>query len=52
MAPGSKTSLLIAATDGDRLAEALSSRGIAWAEIGVIGEGKPGAVVVTGLLAG
>ena len=44
--------LLIAATDGDRLAEALSVRGIAWAEIGVIGEGEPGAVVVTGRLAG
>jgi selenide,water dikinase len=44
--------LLIAATDGDRLAEALSARGIAWAEIGVIGEGEPGAVAVTGRLAG
>jgi selenide,water dikinase len=44
--------LLIAATDGDRVAEALSSRGIAWAEIGVTEAGEPGAIAVAGRLAG
>jgi selenide,water dikinase len=44
--------LLIAATDGDRLAAALSSSGIAWAEIGVTRDGEPGAIAVAGRLAG
>ena len=44
--------LLIAATDGDRLAAGLSSSGIAWADIGVTVEGEPGAIAVHGRLAG
>jgi len=43
--------LLIAATDGDRLLEALTGRGIAAAEIGVTEEGTAGAIRVTGGLA-
>lgn len=40
--------LLVAATDGDRLAAALSERGIAWAEIGVTVAARPGDISVSG----
>jgi selenide,water dikinase len=41
--------LLIAASDGDRLAEALSARGIPWREIGVTtDEGPPGRISMRG----
>ena len=42
--------LLIAATDGDRLAEAFGRRGVAFAEIGVVGAGEPGRIAVSGRL--
>jgi selenide,water dikinase len=44
--------LLIAATDHERLGDELSGRGLAWADIGVTVEGRPGAIAVTGRLTG
>jgi selenide, water dikinase len=40
--------LLIAAREADRLASALTDRGIAWREIGVTTPGRPGRIEVTG----
>ena len=42
--------LLIAATDHEWMAEELTGRGMAWADIGVTVEGRPGTVAVTGRL--
>ncbi|MEX2275322.1 MAG: selenide, water dikinase SelD [Actinomycetota bacterium] len=44
--------LLIATTDGERLADALGARGIAGAEIGVTREGHPGSIAVVGRVRG
>ncbi|MEX0754850.1 MAG: selenide, water dikinase SelD [Actinomycetota bacterium] len=44
--------LLIATTDPVRLREALRSRGIAAAEVGVTREGAPGSITVTGRIPG
>ena len=43
--------LLIAATAGDRLAEELRTRGVPFAEMGLLEGGEPGAIRVTGRLA-
>jgi selenide,water dikinase len=40
--------LLIAARDGNRMAEALSARGIPWREVGVTEDGPAGHIAVTG----
>jgi selenide,water dikinase len=42
--------LLIAARDGDALADALSAAGISWSQIGVTTEGAAGTIAVTGRL--
>ncbi|MGA9160919.1 MAG: selenide, water dikinase SelD, partial [Actinomycetota bacterium] len=44
--------LLIAATDHEWAAQELTGRGLAWADIGVTVEGRPGTIAVTGRLAG
>ncbi len=44
--------LLIAATDGERLAEALRTHRVGWAEVGVISEGRPGRIEITGRVRG
>jgi selenide, water dikinase len=43
--------LLIAALDHEWMAEELTRRGIAWADIGVTAAGRPGTIAVTGRLA-
>jgi selenide,water dikinase len=43
--------LLIAATDGDEVAEELGRRGVPFAEIGRVDEGPPGSVAIHGRLA-
>jgi selenide,water dikinase len=42
--------LLVAATDGDRLARAFERRGVAFAAIGVVEAGAPGRIAVSGRL--
>jgi selenide, water dikinase len=42
--------LLVAATDGDRLAEAFERRGVAFAEIGIVVDGEPGRMAISGRL--
>jgi selenide,water dikinase len=42
--------LLIAATDHEWMAQELTGRGLAWADIGVTVEGRPGTIAVTGRL--
>jgi selenide,water dikinase len=42
--------LLVAAADGDLLARAFARRGVPFAEIGVVGDGGPGRIAVSGRL--
>jgi selenide,water dikinase len=42
--------LLVAATDGDRLAEAFERHGVTFAEIGLVETGDPGRIAVSGRL--
>jgi selenide, water dikinase len=42
--------LLVAATDRDRLADAFERSGVVFAEIGVVGDGAPGRIAVSGRL--
>jgi hypothetical protein len=43
--------LLIAASDGDRLAAALARRDVSFAEVGRVEDGPPGAIRISGRLA-